>query len=142
MKKIIILFIGALAFTSCNSGDKKNNRIAQNQEKSALEESIIRGNLVYNDMCIACHLPNGKGIPKVFPPLADSDYLKENQIKSIKAVKNGLSGEIIVNDITYNSIMSPLGLSNQEVADVINYINNSWGNKIDNFVTPQKVSEL
>ena len=74
--------------------------------------------------------------------MADSDYLREKQTESIKAVKNGMSGEIVVNGETYNSVMSPLGLSDQEVADVMNYINNSWGNKIDNLVTPEKVSKL
>lgn len=142
MKKTIILLTVLILLTSCNSTNKKQANIAQSQEPSTLQESINRGKLVYSDMCTTCHLPDGKGVPKVFPPLADSDYLRDNQAKSIKAVKNGLSGEILVNGVTYNSIMSPLGLSDQEVADVINYINNAWGNKIDNFVTPEKVSEL
>lgn len=142
MNKIIILIISILVLTSCNSNKKNDSRITQNQEPSTLKESIELGSLIYNDMCISCHLPNGKGIPKVFPPLADSDYLRENQIESIKAIKNGLSGKIVVNGITYVGSMSSLGLSDKEVADVINYINNSWGNKIDNFVTPEKVSEL
>ena len=77
-----------------------------------------------------------------FPPLADSDYLRENQSKSIKGIKNGMSGEMVVNGITYNNVMAPLGLSDAEVADVMNYINTSWGNDIDNFVTPDKVSKL
>jgi mono/diheme cytochrome c family protein len=142
MNKIIILIISILVLTSCNTNKKNDSRITQNQEPSTLKESIELGSLIYNDMCISCHLPNGKGIPKVFPPLADSDYLRENQIESIKAIKNGLSGKIVVNGITYVGSMSSLGLSDKEVADVINYINNSWGNKIDNFVTPEKVSEL
>tara|TARA_R100001369_G_scaffold3540_8_gene11002 strand:+ start:50522 stop:50785 length:264 start_codon:yes stop_codon:yes gene_type:complete len=87
-------------------------------------------------------MPNGKGVPRAFPPLADSDYLRKNQVESIKAVKNGMSGKIVVNDLTYNSVMASLGLSDKEVADVMNYINNSWGNKIDNFVTSEKVSKL
>jgi mono/diheme cytochrome c family protein len=93
-------------------------------------------------MCITCHLANGKGVPNAFPPLANSDYLRDNQDKSIKGIKKGMSGKIVVNGTTYNSVMSPLGLSDQEVADVANYINNSWGNNIKNFVTAKKVSEL
>ncbi|REE24520.1 c-type cytochrome [Winogradskyella pacifica] len=147
MKKIIILGISILALVSCNSNTKKSNTIAQNhntvnQDNPKLIASIERGKIVYNDMCITCHLPNGKGVPRAFPPLADSDFLRENQTESIKAVKYGMSGEIVVNGITYNSTMAPLGLSDNEVADVINYINNSWGNTINNFVTPEKVSEL
>ncbi|MBU2929496.1 c-type cytochrome [Winogradskyella psychrotolerans] len=147
MKNLSILGLLILLFVSCNSNTKKTNATVQNntpvgQNKSKLKASIERGKMVYNDMCTTCHLPNGKGIPRAFPPLADSDYLRDNQTESIKAVKFGLSGEIKVNGITYNSMMAPLGLSNEEVADVMNYINNSWGNSIDNFVTPEKVSEL
>ena len=47
--------------------------------QSQLTESINRGEIVYNDMCITCHLADGKGVPKVFPPLANSDYLRNNQ---------------------------------------------------------------
>ncbi|EPR74312.1 putative nitrite reductase [Winogradskyella psychrotolerans RS-3] len=147
MKNIIILGILMLTVVSCNSNTKKTNTIAQNyntvsQDNPKLTASIERGKITYNDMCITCHLPNGEGVPRAFPPLADSDFLRENQTESIKAAKYGMSGEIVVNGITYNSTMAPLGLSDKEVADVINYINNSWGNAINNFVTPEKVSEL
>lgn len=138
MKLLLILVL----LSACNSDKKKTVSYAKSQDPTSLEESIKRGEQVYADMCVTCHLPNGKGVPKAFPPLADSDYLREKQTESIKAVKNGMSGEIVVNGETYNSLMSPLGLSDQEVADVMNYINNSWGNKIDNLVTPKKVSKL
>ena len=142
MKNVIFLGWFLLLLASCNSNVKKTIVSLKKQDSTGLKASIERGKTVYNDMCVTCHLPNGKGVPKAFPPLADSDYLRENQTQSIKAVKYGMSGEITVNGITYNSTMSPLGLSNEEVADVVNYINNSWGNTIDHFVTPEKVSEL
>ncbi len=87
-------------------------------------------------------MPNGKGVPKAFPPLADSDYLRENQNESIKAVKYGMSGEIIVNGITYNSAMAPLGLSDEEVADVMNYIKTVGEIILTTSLTPEKVSKL
>jgi cytochrome c len=148
MIKLIRLLFIAFVITSCNSNEKKKESIdypektSLIQTKPELKASIERGKIVYNDMCVTCHLTNGKGVPRAFPPLADSDYLRNNQTESIKGIKNGVSGEMIVNGTTYNSVMAPLGLSDQEVADVINYINNSWGNKIDNFVTPEKVSKL
>jgi mono/diheme cytochrome c family protein len=142
MIKLIRLICICLVLTSCNSDKKKTASYAVNQESFNLEKSIKRGEQIYTDMCITCHLPNGKGVPKAFPPLTDSDYLRNKQTESIKAVKNGMSGKIVVNGITYNSVMSPLGLSDEEVADVMNYINNSWGNKIKNIVTPEKVSKL
>jgi mono/diheme cytochrome c family protein len=142
MIKTVTLILLVLIVTSCNSNKKEATTLVQSQEPSQLETSIKRGKIVYNDMCITCHMPNGKGVPKAFPPLADSDYLRNKQPESIKGVKYGMSGEMIVNGVTYNNVMSPLGLSDDEVADVMNYINNSWGNTIDNFVTPDKVSKL
>ena len=142
MIKPIRLILILLLITSCNSNKKKTIDTLQNQEPSQLGSSIKRGKLVYDDMCITCHLADGKGVPKVFPPLADSDYLRNNQNESRKGVKKGMSGKIVVNGITYNSVMTPLGLLDEEVADVMNYINNSWGNDIKNFITPKKVSEL
>jgi mono/diheme cytochrome c family protein len=142
-----ILFI-LLILTSCNSNEKKKDTIdypektALTQTNLKLKESLARGKMVYSDMCVTCHMADGKGVPRAFPPLVDSDYLRENQNESIKGVKKGMSGEMIVNGIKYNSAMAPLGLSDDEVADVMNYINNSWGNKIDNFVTAEKVSKL
>jgi len=148
MIKSIRILLVTLIITSCNSNEKKKEGIDYPDKTSLthtepeLKASIERGKIVYNDLCITCHLADGKGVPKVFPPLADSDYLRENQTESIKGAKKGMSGEMIVNGETYNSAMAPLELSNEEVADVMNYINNSWGNKIDNFVTPEKVSKL
>jgi mono/diheme cytochrome c family protein len=77
-----------------------------------------------------------------FPPLANSDYLVKNRIESIKAIKYGQSGEIIVNGETYNNIMPSLGLENDEIADVMNYITNSWGNSNDKLITEDEVSEI
>ncbi|MGS2761701.1 c-type cytochrome [Sinomicrobium sp. M5D2P9] len=111
------------------------------QEKE-LEESIENGKDIYTDFCVTCHLPNGKGVEKAFPPLADSDYLLNNREASIRAVKYGQSGEITVNGITYNNSMAPLGLTDEEVADVMNYILNSWGNTSEEMVTTEEVSHI
>ena len=148
MIKYCKLLVAGLLIISCNSNDKKNNHADYSIKKEnaaldpQLKDSYERGQLVYNDLCITCHMSNGKGAPKAFPPLAQSDYLKENQEASIRGVKKGMSGKIIVNGITYNSIMAPLGLSNEEVADVMNYINNSWGNNYGKIITAEDVTKV
>lgn len=107
-----------------------------------LEESIKRGADIYSDFCVTCHLPNGKGVEKTFPPLAKSDYLLKNREESIRGVKFGQQGEIVVNGITYNNTMPAMGLDDEEIADVMNYILNSWGNKGKDIVTPKEVSKI
>ena len=142
MKLSIKLILVVFLLTSCNSNKKNNQEVAYSQESSNIEASIKRGKVVYQGMCITCHLDSGNGVPKAFPPLAGSDFLKENQDKSITAVKKGMNGKIVVNGTTYNSVMSPLGLSDKEVADVMNYINNSWGNDYGEFISPEEVTKV
>lgn len=107
-----------------------------------LKESMQRGSEIYGDFCVTCHLEKGEGVSHVFPPLANSDYLVKNREASIKGVKYGQQGEIVVNGITYNSAMAPLGLEDEEVADVMNFILNSWGNTSDKMVTTEEVSAI
>ena len=111
-------------------------------QNNDLKASMNRGQEIYTDFCVSCHLPNGAGVRKVYPPLAKSDYLQKHRVESIKAIKYGLSGEIIVNGEKYNNVMTSLGLSNDEIADVMNYITNSWGNKNDKMVTEAEVSKI
>lgn len=139
MKKLILITLLSLVF-NCG-GDQKKGLISYAQNND-LKASIARGQELYNDLCITCHLASGEGVEGVFPPLANSDYLKNNQDLSIKAIKYGMSGEIIVNGVSYNGVMTPQGLSAQEVADVMNYINNSWGNKFGPEVTSEKVTKI
>jgi mono/diheme cytochrome c family protein len=113
-----------------------------NSQTNTLKASIERGEEIYTDFCVSCHLPNGKGVEKVYPPLANSDYLLKNRETSIRGIKFGMSGEIVVNGKKYNNVMTPLGLSDGEIADVMNYISNSWGNKNDKIVTEAEVSKI
>lgn len=142
MKYKAIILILLIFIMSCkNSEDKKQIAIASEQNPE-LSKSIKRGAMVYKNFCVVCHLPNGKGIEGSFPPLANSDYLKNNQNKSIKAIKYGVSGEMVVNGKTYNNIMTPLGLTDKEVADVMNYINHSWENSFNTLITEEEVSKI
>lgn len=109
-------------------------------QDTELKKSMERGSEIYNDFCINCHLTKGEGVPNAFPPLAKSDYLQKNREASIRGVKYGQNGEILVNGVTYNGVMPSMGLSDEEVADVMNYILNSWGNTSKKIVTSTEVS--
>jgi nitrite reductase (NO-forming) len=78
--------------------------------------------------CFACHMANGEGLPNVFPPLAKSDYLKADKERAVRIVTKGLSGPVTVNGKTYNNVMPPLPLDDHQVADVLTYVMNSFGN--------------
>ncbi len=112
------------------------------QKEKSFEESISDGKLIYEDFCIQCHLFNGEGIEKIYPPLNNSDYLLKDLDKSIYSIKYGLRGEIIVNGIKYNGEMASQGLEDDEIADVMNYITNSWDNNLNVQITTKRVNEL
>lgn len=130
---------------SCNEGSKKENSEAASagQEFSAeTKESISRGAEIYNNFCASCHLSGGEGIAGVFPPLKDSNWLSEKRKKTIRAVKYGLDGPISVNGEAYDNLMPALGLTDEEVADVLNYVFNSWGNRVGPPVTKEEVAAI
>lgn len=139
MKVFSLLIIFSLFFIP---SDNENETYSKVNQDTALEQSIKRGKEVYMDMCVTCHLPNGEGVPKVYPPLAKSDYLMGKREASIKAVKYGIRGKIVVNGVEYRGIMASLGLYDDEVADVMNYITNSWGNKNPKMITEEEVSKI
>ena len=112
-------------------------------QESSLSISMKSGKSLYEDFCLRCHMPNGKGIEGVYPPLAKSDFLFKNIEESIKAIKfGGIEGEIIVNGVKYNSKMEKMGLYDDEIADVMNYTLNSWGNKYDTIIKEDYVKSL
>ena len=112
-------------------------------QKDSLAISINNGKSLYNDFCIICHMHDGKGQKGIFPPLAKSDFLFKNMEESIKAIKfGGIDGEIIVNGVKYDSKMEKMGLYDDEIADIMNYILNSWGNKYDKRITEEYVKSL
>ncbi len=105
-----------------------------------LKRSVVRGKELYLESCINCHLANGEGVKGTFPPLAKADFLLKYPEKAIHAIKFGMSGEIKVNGESYNNAMPPAGFANEEIADVMNYINNSFGNKSTKMVTEKVVA--
>lgn len=91
-------------------------------------ERIARGESVYKTNCVACHQPNGAGIPQAFPPLAKSDFLNADKIRAIKTVTGGLQGKVVVNGQAFNGVMPAWTLSDEEISNVLSYVYNSWGN--------------
>ena len=91
--------------------------------------SLERGKAVYSRTCIACHQPTGMGLPPVFPPLAGSEWVAKDASIAVRNIINGMQGPITVKGVTYNSMMPPVaGLSDKDIADVVTYVNNSFGN--------------
>ncbi|PRZ21212.1 copper-containing nitrite reductase [Flavobacterium granuli] len=119
----------------------KVNGVAKSAAPKTLAEQIKSGKTLYGRTCFACHQSEGQGVPNAFPPLAKSDYLNANIDRAINAVLHGLSGEVTVNGKKYNNVMTSQNLTDDEIADVLTYVYNSWGNN-KTVVTPAKVKAL
>ncbi|SDS57202.1 dissimilatory nitrite reductase (NO-forming), copper type apoprotein [Winogradskyella sediminis] len=107
----------------------------------SFKEQMKFGKQIYMQTCFACHQAEGQGIPNAFPPLAKSDYLNADVNRAIGVVVNGLSGEITVNGNTYNSVMTKQMISSDDVANVLTYVYNSWGNS-KKVVTKKMVDDV
>jgi cytochrome c oxidase subunit 2 len=83
------------------------------------QELVERGESVYAVNCVACHQTNGQGIPGIFPALAGSDIVMNNKDKNIEILMEGVQGAAM-NSFSY--------LSEVELAAVITYTRQSWGN--------------
>jgi nitrite reductase (NO-forming) len=95
---------------------------------AAAPAAKLRGRAVYDANCSACHQPDGKGVPGVFPPLANSDFFQQRPYEMAHIVLNGRSGELVVNGEHYNGVMPPQDLSDDDIAAVINYISTDMNN--------------
>jgi nitrite reductase (NO-forming) len=104
-------------------------------------ERIERGKRVFNNVCAACHQPSGAGLPGAFPPLAASDYLNADKPRAIGIAIGGLAGKVTVNGKEFNSQMPALNLADEDVANVLTFVYNSWGNA-GHEVTPAEVAKV
>jgi nitrite reductase (NO-forming) len=107
----------------------------------SMSERMAMGKTKFETTCIACHMMDGKGVPGSFPPLAGSDFLRKREDKGIAILLNGLSGPVVVNGQSYNGLMPQLYLSDDDIANVLTYVRNSFGNH-GGVVTAKEVGQV
>ena len=80
--------------------------------------------------CAVCHQPTGVGLPGAFPPLAGSDFLKNNdKTKILSSILQGITGKIVVNGAEYNNVMPAMShLPDGDIANIVTYVYASWNN--------------
>lgn len=98
------------------------------------DDLMAKGAAVYAENCVACHQPNGEGMPPVFPALAGSKVIKGPLDGHIDMVMNGKPGTAMQGFASK--------LSDLELAAVITYKRNSWGNNVGDLVQPTAIKAL
>ena len=126
-----LLTIAMIAIGCAGGGEtSKTTSNTPSTQKAPEKKVVSAGEKVYNTHCATCHLPNGKGMASIYPPLIKTKWVAGEKSEIIKVVLNGLKGEIEVLGETYNNVMTPYAtiLSDQEIADVLTYVRSSFGN--------------
>jgi nitrite reductase (NO-forming) len=147
-KEVDATYLGDSAFVGAQGKVKEleaqmKKAIAADPKIAAMGREIImeKGKRVYSQTCFACHQAEGQGLPGVFPPLAKSDYLMADKARAIRGVIKGQTGEMTVNGQKYNGVMPPVMLNDEQIAQVLTYVMNSWGNTGD-IVTVEEVQKI
>nr|WP_294992277.1 cytochrome c [uncultured Sediminibacterium sp.] len=108
--------------------------------QSDVQKSITRGKEVYELYCQNCHQPDGMGMAEINPPLVKADYMKKPAKDLINVILKGSMASLTVNGKKYlGSMPAQEYLNDEQIADVLNFIKNNWGNKIPGLVTPAMV---
>lgn len=121
MRAFFLFFIAALFFAFNVSAQAKPGGIAA---------SMARGQIIYKSVCLACHMANGMGVPRLNPPLANTSYVLGDKRALIKIVLNGFNQDVKINGQSYSNTMTPHSdLTDRQIADVLTYVRKSFGNK-------------
>lgn len=140
MKISVWAFLFSLTLLACGNKGEGTSTI-QDIEDLKTKQYAINGKEIYDRLCANCHQTNGEGLGRLIPPLAGSDYMKEDLGRTIRLIKYGLTGEIIVNGISYNQPMPPNPqLTSMEIAEITTYIYNVWGLQ-EGLITVQEVEK-
>lgn len=104
--------------------------LAQKAQPAATKASIVRGKAVYDKWCMACHQKDGGGVQRLNPPLTKTTYVLGDKTRLTRIVLKGMNEAIEIDGEEYTNAMAPFPhLKDQEVADVLTYIRNSFGNR-------------
>ncbi len=110
--------------------------------------STATGKGIYMATCFACHQATGMGVPGAFPPLVGSPFVHEDDRRVVAIVLKGIVGAITVDGKVYATGMPnpmltfPQLKDDKNVADVLNFVRNNFGNKNGRAITPDFVSKV
>lgn len=105
-------------------------QVKHRASRSRLALSIANGKKVYTQYCVTCHQADGSGVATMNPPLIKTSYVLGDKATLIKIVLNGFNEDVQINGQTYsNTMVAHATMKDQEIADVLTYVRNSFTNK-------------
>jgi mono/diheme cytochrome c family protein len=110
--------------------------------KSAVQASLNRGKIVYEANCLMCHQADGSGVPNMNPPIVKTKWVLGSKTTLIQMLLKGSSGKVEIDgDTFHNTMPAQPQFTDQQIADVLTYVRNSFGNKAS-AVTPAEVKAV
>ena len=123
--KTAALFLSALLLTATLHAQTKKT-----VHHSRLKTTMARGKIVYNSICLACHMADGNGVPTMNPPIVQTEYVLGDKTRLIKIVLNGFKEDVQINGQSFSNNMTPhKDLSDRQIADALTFVRKSFGNK-------------
>jgi len=113
-------------------------------EALASDDPMVLGQRVYLLNCAICHQADGTGVPGLYPPLVDSEWVQGDPDRLIRITLHGLMGRLVIRGVYYNSAMTPfVRLSDRQIAAVLTFIrgNPDWKNNAPP-VRPEDVAAI
>ncbi|SRR6266700_1290227 len=124
MKKILLLFLPVcMLIMAAQTKPKPKSSVPS-------KTTMANGKKVFDAQCLVCHQADGGGVPRMNPPLVNTSYVKGSKTKLIQIVLKGMNEEGDIDGQSYSNVMAPHPeLTDQEIADVLTFVRNSFGNK-------------
>ncbi len=123
-KKILFPALALLLVTGMSA------RKVPSFQKGIDKATMLRGKKTYENNCLSCHQADASGVPGLNPPLSKTKWVNGDKKILVNILLKGMDQEIEVNGEVFSNVMpSHAHLSDQEIADVLTYVRNSFGNK-------------
>ncbi len=129
VKKLVVL-VSVLALAAGPAlAQKKPAAKAPAKKAASISGALLAsGKAVYTQYCLTCHMADGLGVDGMNPPLAKTDYVLGNKTRLTHVLLNGLQG-VEIGGEAYHGVMPAQELTDAQVAAVLTYVRNSFGNK-------------
>lgn len=144
MKKLIAVLLFLPFCGSLSAQIKKKPALKPMVPKVAAVDkaSVANGLIIFTQNCVSCHQADGGGVPHMNPPLIKTPWVLGDQTRLIKIVLNGFKEDVEISGDRYSNVMPAFNyLKDQEIADVLTYVRNNFGNKASG-ITLKKVTDV
>lgn len=134
LERFLIALVLGVIFISCGSerGNSSSGNMADKSQEQKVKAKAHPGKILYMQFCLSCHMENGEGVPGLYPPLTQTEYVLGDKERLIKIILLGQEGPIVVKGQPYNNIMTKLDfLGDKEISEVLTYVRSHFGNDAD-----------